>query len=427
MTRSQQRIVILGGGFAGASCAQRLERALRRRDDLDVILIDRHNYFVFTPLLVEAGVGGLEPRHVVVPIRDFLKRCTFRMAEVLRVEPANKSVRYRLIGDEAVQEMTFDHLVVAIGSVARRPNIPGLRDHAFELKSLADAIALRDRAVRMLEYASAVENVQARRQALTFVVIGANYTGVEVAGEFDEFLKSAARRYPNIAPSDCRVVLIEREAGILGTLDEGLARFAQRSLEKRGVEVRLNATVEAVKADSIVLADGESIESRTVIWAAGVSPNPLLQEFGLPLTAGGAIRCARDLRVLESDCIWAIGDAAENPGPDGTPYPATAQHAIRQGAHAARNILEVLAGRATRPCDLVNQGTLAALGCRTGVAKIFGVKLSGFPAWWIWRTVYLLKMPRFARKVRVAIDWTIALFFRRDVVELGVHRRRESR
>lgn len=423
MSDARKRIVILGGGFAGAYCAQALESALRRRDDLEVVLIDRHNYFVFSPLLVEAGVGGLEPRHVVVPMRDFLRRCTFRMAEVRGVDTDRQIVRFRYPDEPDDRELAFDHLVIALGSVARLPGIPGLREHAFELKSLADAVALRDQAVQMLEYASAIDDAEARRRALTFVVIGANYTGVEVAGEFDEFIKDAARRYSSLSPDDCRVMLVEKEARILGTLDEGLASFAQRSLEKRGVDVRLNTSLRSIDATSATLSTGEVVPTRTVIWAAGVAPNPLLATFGLPLDERGALACERDLRVREHSHIWAIGDAASNPGPDGQPYPATAQHATRQGKHLARNLLRAIDGQPTRPCDLVNQGSLAALGCRTGVAKIFGLKLSGFPAWWVWRTVYLLKMPRFARKLRVAMDWTLALFFRRDVVELGMQRR----
>lgn len=423
MAGARKRIVILGGGFAGAYCAQALESALRRRNDLEVVLIDRHNYFVFSPLLVEAGVGGLEPRHVVVPMRDFVRRCTFRMAEVRGIDAQKKVVHFRIPGESDQRDLSFDHLVIALGSVSRLPDIPGLREHAFELKSLGDAVALRDQAVQMLEYATAIDDAEARRRALTFVVIGANYTGVEVAGEFDEFIKDAARRYPNLSPDDCRVMLVEKEPRILGTLDEDLATFAQQSLEKRGVDVRLNTSLKSIDATGATLSTDELVPSRTVIWAAGVAPSPLLEAFDLPLDGRGALACERDLRVRGESNIWAIGDAASNPGPDGQPYPATAQHATRQGKHLARNLLRAIDGRPTQPCDLVNQGSLAALGCRTGVAKIFGVKLSGFPAWWVWRTVYLLKMPRLARKLRVAMDWTLALFFRRDIVELGVHRR----
>lgn len=415
-------IVILGAGFAGAYCARGLERRLRP-DEAGTIVLDRNNYFVFTPLLVEAGTGSLEPRHTVVPVRDFVREGEFRMAEVVGLDPGTRTVQYRLVGTERVVTLAYDHVVVALGSVTRLPAVEGLRERGIQMKSLGDAVALRDRAIRLLELANATADRDERRRLLHLVVVGGNYTGVEVAGEFDEFMRSAARRYRNIEPGDCRMTLIEREDRILAPLGEDLSAFALRHLERRGVRVLLETTVTEVGDDAVVLTNGQTLATRSVIWCAGIEPSPLNRALGLPLDDQGYIRCDRDLRVVGHRNVWAAGDGAVNPDGEGNAYPATAQHAVRLGAHLARNLAAALRGQETTPCDLSHRGTLAAIGCRTGVARVFGVRLSGFPAWWLWRTVYLLKMPRWSRRVRIAIDWSLNLVFSRDYVQLGVHRR----
>lgn len=416
-----RRVVIIGAGFGGAYCARALERATRSLD-VEIVLTDRNNYFAFYPLLVEAGTGSLEPRHVVVPVRSFLRRARFRMGEVSAVDLARREVTLRLAGSEIVETLAYDQLVLALGSVTRVPDVPGLREHAFELKSLADAVALRDRAVTMLEAADAAADATLRRRLLHFVVVGANFTGVEVAGEFHVYLRQAARRYRNLTPDDCSVTLVELGDRILPALDRDLAEYAAAAMRRRGIDIRLRTSVERIEADRVLLRDGAALAAATTIWCAGIAPNPLARTIGVPLDARGYIVCARDLRVQGADHVWAIGDCAVNLDREGKPYPATAQHATRQGQHLAGNIARALSGRAALPFDYTSQGALAALGCRTGVAKIFGLKLSGFPAWFLWRTVYLIKMPGITRKLRVALDWTLDLVFRRDFVQLGVHR-----
>jgi NADH:ubiquinone reductase (H+-translocating) len=415
------RIVILGGGFGGATCAQALERHASALD-LEIVLINRTNFFVFTPLLIEAGTGSLEPRHAVVPLRDFLGKTVFRAAEVISVDPALKKVRYRVVGKTEDDEIEFDHLVIALGSVTRKIPIPGLAEHAFEMKDLADAVALRDRAIQLLEQADATPDPEERKALLRFVVVGANFSGVEVAGEFQVFMAEAARHYRNVRPGECSMVLIEIAPRILQPLDEELARYAVEQMERRGTRVLLNTSVKAVRADAAVLSNGEPIPTRTVIWCAGVTPNPIMHKLGLPLDERGAVRARADLRVEGKENIWAIGDGAAIPDGNGKIYPPTAQHAVRQAAHLASNIAAALRGEPVLPCKLVSQGALAALGCRTAVAKVFGFRLSGFPAWFLWRSVYLMKMPGLARRVRVALDWTVDLFFAKPIVQLGVHR-----
>lgn len=417
---SRARIVIIGAGFAGAYCAQALERRLRAAE-ADITLIDRQNYFIFFPLLIEAGTGNVEPRHAVVAIRSFLRRAEFRTARVTGVDLQAREVVCEF-PDGHEKRIGYDHLVVALGSVTRKPDIPGLREHALEIKSLPDAVALRDRAIQLLELADGAEDPRTKAAALRFVVVGANFTGTEVAGELNELLGSASRQYRNISPRDIRVTLIDHGRRILPALDERLSRYAEAKLRQRGVEVLLNESITAVGPESATLQSGREIPARTLVWAAGVEPSPLTRSLGLPVNERGYIVCDRDLRVRGHPEIWAIGDCAVNTDAQGNVYPATAQHATREGKTAAANIARVLRGRPTVPCDIQTQGYLAALGCRTGVAHVFGIDFSGFAAWWLWRTVYLLKMPGFFRKLRVAMDWTLQLFFRREYVQLGVHR-----
>lgn len=413
------RIVILGGGFAGAYCAQALERKLRP-SEAEVVLLDRNNYFIFYPLLVEAGTGSLEPRHAVVSIRSFLSRTRFVMAEVVGAQLENREVVVRGPGGVRPNSVSYDHLVLAPGSITRLPDVPGLAEQGFEIKSLADAVRLRDHAIRQLERADATSDDAERRRLLHFVVVGANFTGVEVAGEFEVFLRRASRRYQSVSSEDVAVTIVELGSRILPALDEDLALYATDRMRRRGIRVELGTSVERIDHRRVELTNGETLEAETVIWCAGIAPSPLLDRFALPRNEQGYLLCDRDLRVSGRRTIWAIGDSAVNTGPDGMPYPATAQHAVQQGRRLADNLVRALRGHATVPCDIRSKGSLAALGCRTGVAKVFGLKLSGFPAWFLWRTVYLLKMPGIARRLRVALDWTMDLVFSKDPVQLGL-------
>jgi NADH dehydrogenase len=412
----KNRVVILGGGFGGAYCAQELQR---RSPDTEVLLLDRNNYFVFYPLLIEAGTGSLQPNHVVVPVRSFVRNATFKMAEVLDVDFSDNRVYFELQGTGERNSVRYDQLVITLGSVTRMPALPGLREHAFEVKSLGDAIRLRDRAIRLIEEASAIEDERRRRARLHFVVVGGNFTGAEVAGEFHTYMRRAARRYPNLHPDDCQVTLIELSDRILGSLDQDLSEFARANLERRGVDVRTETSVAKIDEDRVHLDNGEVLESATVVWCAGIEPNPLVDSLDLPKDKRGYLLCDPDLRVRGRKNVWAIGDCAVNPDEHGRSYPSTAQHAVRQGLHLARNIIDTLSDRSTTDFRFKTLGSLVALGCRSGVAKIGPLKLSGFAAWWLHRTAYLIKMPGLSRKVRVALDWTLDLLFARDYLSLG--------
>ncbi|MFM9995387.1 MAG: NAD(P)/FAD-dependent oxidoreductase [Phycisphaerales bacterium] len=420
------RVVILGGGFAGAYCARALARRLRGTG-VEVLLLDRNNFFVFSPLLVEAGTGSLEPRHAVVSIRAMIGSASFRLGEVSGLDVKAREVVLHVPELEREERIRYDHAVIALGSITRLPDVPGLREHGLGMKSTGDAVAMRDRAIRMLELADAAPDAGDRRALLHFVVVGGNFTGAEVAGELHAFLLQARRLYRNIGAGDIAVTLVERSERILAAIGPELGDYAAAKMRARGIDVLTRESATRIDATRVVLESGRVLDTRTVIWCAGIAPPPAIAAMPLPLDERGYILCERDLRVKGFDNVWGIGDCAVNTDAAGKPYPATAQHGLREGIACAANIARVLAGRPTRPCDLVDQGSLAALGCRTGVARVFGFKIAGFWAWWLWRTVYLLKMPGIGRKMRVAMDWTLDLLFPRDYVQLGVHRAEEWR
>lgn len=415
----KRRVVVLGGGFGGAFCARALERRIGRQS-VEVCLIDRNNYFVFYPFLIEAGTGSIEPQHAVIPIRSFLKTARFERGEIEKIDTEKQQVSYRVVGSDLQKNIGYDHLVVTLGSITKQPNVPGLREWGFEMKNLGDAIAMRDRAIHLLELADAASSVEERRSLLEIFVVGANFTGVELAGELQFFMRHATRLYRNVSADDCHVTLVEITDRILPALDADLAAYAAQRLQALGVRIMLRRSVKSLAATSVEMDDGERIPSQTLIWAAGVAPNPLVRELSLPVEKLGYIVCDRDLRVRGFSNVWAIGDCAVNLGPDGKPYPAMAQHALREGQALARNIAEVFQGGAAQPCNIKTRGAMAALGGRKAVARVFNYKIKGFLAWFIRRTYYLMRIPGWSRKARIAADWTLNLLFSRAVAQLGV-------
>jgi NADH dehydrogenase len=415
-------VIVVGGGFAGAFAAKGLRKRLPR-EEWDVVLLDRNNFLLFYPLLPEVAAGTLEPRHVAVPLRSFLPEGRFIMGQVRRLDLAAGEVEFQ-VGEYPSQRMPYDHLVLAVGSVTRVPDIPGVREHGYELKGIEDAIALRDRGIQLLEYADAIDDPEERRKLLTFVVVGANYTGVELAGEYQDFLTQASKAYGRVRREDIRVVLVEYGPRILPGLTEDLSRFAHAHLERRGVRVLTGRTVQEATAEGVRLTDGEWLPAATLIWCAGIAPNPLITGTeGLPLTDRGYVLAGSDLRVQDYENVWAIGDIAAVPGPDGKPYAPTAQVATRQADVLAENVARAVRGQPGKPFTFKDSGSIAALGCRTAVAKVFGLRLAGFPAWFLYRTVYLLKMPTWGRRIRVVLDWTADLFAKQEPVQMGLRRR----
>jgi NADH dehydrogenase len=320
------RVVVVGGGFAGAYCARRLEQRLRAKP-VDVLLIDRHNYFVFHPLLVECGTGALQPRNAIVSIRSFLRRTRFIMGDVASIDLARSTIDLRTGADETSRTITYDHLVLAPGSTTLMPPIPGLREHAYEMKSLADAVSLRDRAVQLLEQAALTEDAASRAAALRFVVIGGGYTGVETAGEFHAYLRKAARTYRGIDPAEINLTLIDRGDRLIKQLDPRLSEYTRSHLIRRGIDVRLKTSVNSIELEACVLHDGTRLPTRTVVWCAGVAPSPLLRDIDLPTAAGSSANPTHAFRASTTSGPSAIVRPTPTPPAPSTLPPRSTPHA----------------------------------------------------------------------------------------------------
>lgn len=413
------RILILGGGFGGFYTALGLERRLRREHE--ITLVASENYLLYTPLLPEAAAGALEPRHLVVPLRSALKRARTVLGSVTAIDTAAQHVTVQPPAGAAFS-LSYDQLVFALGSSTRMPRaVPGLASHAVGFKSLAEAIWLRNRALSHLEMADASADREERRRLLSFVFVGGGYAGTEAAAEVFEMARDAVRFYPSLTKADIRVVLLEAAPSILRDLGDDFAGRVQRHLIAKGIEIRPETTLREVRDDAAVLASGEEIPTRTVVWTAGVAANPLAAQLGGELDARGRVLTTPLLEVTGASHVWALGDSAAVPDAKagGAAAPQTAQHALRQARTLARNLAARLDGGTPRVFAHGNLGMLAGLGTYDGACRVLGVPLSGFLAWWVTRTYHLLQLPTLARKARVVIDWTIALFFPRDIAQLG--------
>jgi NADH:ubiquinone reductase (H+-translocating) len=414
-----QDVVIAGGGFGGLYAARRLERRLPRHS-AHIVLISDVNFLLYTPLLPGAASGSLEPRHVVVPLREELDWTEMRMGRVESADPARNELRLRTV-DGRDEVLRYDQLIVSLGSVSRVLSVPGLADHAMGFKTLADAIALRNRALLNLEIAESLPEEEARREYLTFVFVGAGYAGLEGLAEMQDFVSDVMDRYPRSRLAGARFVLVEARERVMPEIPSHLAEFAARELRKRGIEIRTNTMLESIDERSATLSTGERIPARTVCWTAGVKPPAVVGRLGLPLVRG-RIDVDATMRVKGHDNVWAIGDNAAVPDPAKRrrqPTPPTAQHAIRQGRRAAENVSAALTGGKPKPFRYRTLGVFVDMGQHQAVAQMLGVPLRGFPAWFAARTYHLMMMPGLARRVRLAADWTSGLFFGRASAELG--------
>jgi NADH dehydrogenase len=415
----KQRIVILGGGFAGVYTAQSLERALGRRDDFEIVLLSKENYFVFQPMLPEVISGSIGLLDTVSPIRHLLPRTDIHVREIESIDLEAKTVLTRPGFQPHPHVVAYDHLVLALGTVTDFRGLRGLAEHAFPFKNLADALRLRNHVIRALEEAAIEEHEpELQRQLLTFVVAGGGFSGVEVVAELNDFVRSVAKNYAGIDTRSIRVVLLHSGDRILPEMSEKLALFAQGLLRERGVEIRLKARLEAATADEALLAGGERIPTKTIVSTVPSSPHPLIEALEVAKTKNGRVRADRFLRVEGQESVWALGDCAQVPGPDGTPAPPTAQHAVRQAETLAANLVAAVRGGAPRPFTFKGLGKMGSLGHRSAVAEILGFKISGFFAWWLWRTIYLSKLPGWGRKLKVVTSWTLDLVLPPELVQL---------
>jgi NADH dehydrogenase len=415
----RKRVVILGGGFAGVYTAQHLEKSLGNRDDLEIVLVNQENYFVFQPMLPEVISGSIGLLDTVSPIRRLLPHTSVHVRQIESVDLERKTVTTTPGFRQHAHVIPYDHLVVALGNVTDFRGLPGLPEHAMPFKDLSDAVRLRNHAIHVLEEAAIEQDdPELRRQLLTFVVAGGGFSGVEVVAELNDFVRGVAKTYRTIDPKDIRVVLLHSGDRILPEMGESLALYAQELLMKRGVEIRLGTRLAAATASSAVLAGGELIPTKTLVSTVPSSPHPIVESLDLPKGRGGRLEVTPMLNVEGRDDVWSLGDCALVPAPEGGYSPPTAQHAIRQGKTAAHNIVAAIRGGEPKAFDFKGLGKLGALGHRSAVAEVFGVNISGFLAWWMWRTIYLMKLPGWGRRVKVATSWSLDLFLPPELVNL---------
>lgn len=406
-------VVVLGGGFGGVAVAQRFEDLVLRGAKYTVTLVSQSNFLLFTPMLAEVAGSSLEPQHISSPLRASCRHTRFYRGQVERIDLENQVIECRG-GTRA--SLPYDHLVLALGSVPNYRDLPGIEENSFSLKSLDDATMLRNHVIGMLENAD-VEAVAAERcRQLTFVVAGGGFAGTEMIAELFDLVHSAKRFYPHIVAEELRFVLVHSRDRILPEIGPELAEYALRKLRSRGIEFLLETRVAGATDDALLLADGEPVPTRTIVWTAGNQPNPLLADLPVDRNRSGALMVDSTLAVKDHHNVWAVGDCAMIPDPDneGTYYPPTAQHATREGKAAADNIDAVQQGKSPEPFRFKAIGILVALGHRTAVAEIRGRRFSGLLAWLLWRGVYLAKLPGLEKKVRVLLDWSIDLLFPRD-------------
>ncbi|HEX5494275.1 MAG TPA: NAD(P)/FAD-dependent oxidoreductase [Mycobacteriales bacterium] len=414
-------ILIVGGGYVGMYTAYRLQRKLSR-GEATVTVVEPQNNMTYQPFLPEAAAGSIEPRHVVVPLRRVLRGCKVITGMVLGVDHARRVARVAVTGCEPF-DLAYDILVMAPGSVARTLPIPGLAEFGIGFKNLGEAIYLRNHVLSRLDFASSTRDPDRRRAALTFVFVGGGYAGIEAFAELEDMARYAVRYYDELSGKEMRWVLVEAAERILPEVSIGMAAYTVRRLLDRGMDIRLGTRMESMVDGHVVLSDGERFDADTVVWTAGVKANPLVGHTDLPKDSRDRLVCDAELRVRGVDGAWGAGDCAAVPDltsdqPGATCGPS-AQHAMRQARRLADNLVAVLRGGTPRPYRHAYAGSVATLGLHRGVAEVYGVKLRGFPAWVIHRTYHVSRMPTFNRKTRVVADWSLALFFRREVVSLG--------
>jgi NADH dehydrogenase len=413
-------VVIAGAGFGGLYAARRLESRLPRHS-AHITMVSDTNFLLYTPLLPGAAAGTLEPRHVVVPVREELDWTELRLATVTGADPGVNELHLRT-ADGRNEALRYDQLIVSLGSISRVLPVPGLAEHAMGFKTLADAIAIRNRVIWSLEVAESIDEPELRRQYLTFVFVGAGYAGVEGIAELQDFVADTLDRYPRCRLDGTRWILVEGRERIMPEIPPSLAEFAASELRGRGMEIRTGTMLDSVGEDWAGLSTGERIPTRTVCWTAGVKPPPVITRLGLPLNEHGRIVVDRTMRVQGHENVWAIGDAAAVPDPakrGKETSPPTAQHALRQGKVVGGNVVAALKGGRLRPFRYRTLGVFVDMGRHKAVATMFGVRLRGFPAWFAARTYHMAAMPGVVRRLRLIVDWTVGLFFGRASADLG--------
>ncbi|MEV6637602.1 NAD(P)/FAD-dependent oxidoreductase [Actinoplanes sp. NPDC051470] len=427
-----QRVIVVGAGHVGLYAALRLSRRVSPRR-AEVVVIDPQPHMTYQPFLPEAAAGNISPRHSVVPLRRELKRCRIVSGEVTRIEHDRKTVTVQPI-EGPPTEMTYDHIVVAPGSVSRTLPIPGLRERGIGFKTIGEAIYLRNHILDRLDVAAVTPDRAVRAASLTFVFVGGGYAGIEALAEMEDVVRDALPTYPELRQDEVRFVLVEATNRILPEVGPQMGAYAARQLDKRGIDLRLDTRLVSCVDGWVELSDGDRFKAETLVWTAGVKPSPMLDRTDLPRGPRGHLTALPTLQVVDGDRVldgaWTAGDCAQVPDltkPDGAYCSPSAQHAVRQAKVLADNIRLALLGGAPKPYRHKYAGSVASLGLHKGVAHVYGIKLTGLPAWLMHRTYHVSRIPSFNRKARVVADWTLAFVFRRETISLGqLHQPREE-
>ncbi|MFH8394059.1 NAD(P)/FAD-dependent oxidoreductase [Streptomyces sp. NPDC018036] len=429
MVKERARILIVGGGYVGMYTALRLQRQLKpelKRGEVEITVVSPDPYMTYQPFLPEAAAGSISPRHVVVPLRRVLDRCRIVIGEVRSIDHAKRTATLTTLATEEEgagdEQITYDELVLAPGSVSRTLPIPGLAEFAIGFKTVEEAIGLRNHVIEQMDIASSTRDPAVRDAALTFVFVGGGYAGVEALGELEDMARYTARYYHNLKPEDMKWILVEASDRILPEVGEEMGRYTVSQLRRRNIEVRLRTRLDSCADRVAVLSDGARFPTRTVVWTAGVKPHPVLAATDLPLNERGRLRCTPQLTVDGAPHAWAAGDAAAVPDVTAEPGKETApnaQHAVRQAKVLGDNLAHTLRGEPLETYSHKYVGSVASLGLHKGVAHVYGRKLRGYPAWFMHRVYHLSRVPTFNRKARVLAEWTLAGLFKREIVSLG--------
>jgi NADH dehydrogenase len=430
---SAKRILVVGAGHVGLYAALRLTKKAKARE-AEVIVVDPQPHMTYQPFLPEAAAGNISPRHSVVPLRRELRKAHVLAGEVTKIDHAHKTATVQpIVGPP--REVSYDHIVVVPGSVSRTLPIPGLREHAVGFKTIGEAIWLRNHVLERLDVAAATADPETKKSALTFVFVGGGYAGIEALAEMEDMARDALKYYPEIDGSEMRWVLVEATQRILPEVDPDMGAYTVKQLLKRNMDIRLGTRLESCVDGVVRLSDGDEFPADTIVWTAGVKPSPMLDHTDLPRDERGRIRCRPTLQVIDEsghvvEGAWSAGDCARVPDltstdPDALCSPS-AQHAVRQAVRLADNVIAVIHGREPKEYRHKHVGSVASLGLHKGVAQVYGVKLTGWPAWFMHRAYHMSRIPSLNRKIRVVVDWTLALFLKREVVSLGeLHQPRE--
>jgi NADH dehydrogenase len=433
---TQKRILVLGGGFAGVECTRKLESYFKHNSDVRIELVSEDNFLLFTPMLPQVASGMIETRHIIIPIRTIIKKATFYEGKVKNIDPYGKRVTLYGTNEKRGISLEYDYLVIALGSQTNFFGNQAVENHAYTMKTLNDAVVLRNRIIDMLEQADNEKNPILKRSLLTFVVVGGGFAGIETAGEIHDFLFDAKKFYPNITDADIRVIVLEALPIVLPGFSEKLASFTKDKLIQRGIEIRLNTQVVTFDGSEVVVKDAvdpaktpvkestfDAIETKTLIWTAGVTPVDTIKN-SMFKTDRGKVIVNETLQVPQFPEVYVIGDCSLTIDPrTNKPYPPTAQNAEGEAKIAAHNLYAEITGRQKKKIDYVSKGQMAIIGKRTAIASISGLNIHGFLAWCIWRTVYLRKIPKLNKRLRILLDWTADLFFDRDISRLKILRK----